>query len=257
MGFPVGEFLWRKQGMGNDLYNVIRIIKRKFDTFQRDPIGSTKNKARDQVHWLLSHWGKHKLHQRGALEALVDFLAIRPPSAIPPNFSDLWFLYKTVRWRNPNIILEFGSGCSTVILTQALYDNQRHSSKSHSYLYSVDADPYWAEVTARTLPTHLRKFCEISYSPLLEVEYQGIPGFRHANVPNVVPNLVYLDGPPLTPEREVAVDILYIEDKLPPDFYLIIDGRKNNTMFLKRNLKRRYSFKERKIFFNYIFQLGE
>jgi hypothetical protein len=81
--------------------------------------------------------------------------------------------------------LEFGSGCSTVILAQALWDNQRRSPEGGGYLYSIDADPYWAEATAKSVPTHLRKLCRIVYNPLLEVEHSGTLGFRHANVPDI------------------------------------------------------------------------
>jgi len=77
-------------------------------------------------------WAKHQLERRGYLE----FIAHRPAHAYAPDFSDLWFLYKIVRRRKPTWILEFGSGCSTVILAQALWDNERESvEKSSGHLY--------------------------------------------------------------------------------------------------------------------------
>jgi hypothetical protein len=175
----------------------------------------------------------------------LNFHADRPSGALLPDFIDLWFLYQAIRDRKPYTILEFGSGCSPVIMTRALWDNQCHSSESGGYLYSIDADPYWAEATAKAMPTHLQKFCRIVYSPLLEVEHSGTLGFRHANVPDVPPNFLYLDGPALTPARKVAIDVLDMEDKFPQDFYMVVDDRQENTMFFKRNLRRRYSFKKR------------
>jgi len=231
------------------------VVKRKFHTFHNDPIGSIKAKAKDEVKWLLQSWGEYQLRQRGVADVLLAFLARRPSSALPPNFSDLWFLYSTVTQRKPRIILEFGSGCSTVVLAQALWDNQHNASQSEAYLYSVDADAYWATTTARAMPVHLRDMCKISSSPLLEVEYAGVRGFRHANVPDIAANLVYLDGPALTPDRAVAIDVLDMEDKFPDDFYLIIDGRKKNTVFLQQYMKRKYRFKARKMFHNQLFEL--
>jgi hypothetical protein len=161
-----------------------------------------------------------------------------------------------VRKRKPRTILEFGSGCSTVILAKALYDNQINSRRG-GHLYSVDADARWADSTARSLPGFLRSVCEISYSPLLEIEYEGIPALRHARIPDVVPNFIYLDGPPLTPERQVACDVADMEDRLPADFFLVIDNRQENTKFFRRHLKLRYKFKPRNWLAQPVFVLEE
>ena len=197
-------------------------------------------------------WAKHQLERRGYLE----FIAHRPAHAYAPDFSDLWFLYKIVRRRKPTWILEFGSGCSTVILAQALWDNERESvEKSSRHVISVDADSYWADATSDYLPDHLRAICRVFYSPLLEVECFGTLAFRHAKVPSVTPDFIYLDGPDLTPERRVAVDVLDIEDRFQPSFYLVVDGRKENTTFLLEHLKRRYVYRYRRQFRNSIFEL--
>jgi hypothetical protein len=232
-------------------------ISRKLSTLWADPIGSAKYRGRRELRRVLHGWGEHNLRENGAIEVLSAFLKKRPSSAIPPDFADLWFLYQTVRHTKPRVILEFGSGCSTVILAHALRQNERDDAKSRGYLYSVDADPDWAEMTARSMPDDLRTFCEVSYSALIEIEHEGTLGFQHATVPNVIPNFLYLDGPGFTSERQVAVDVLNIEDKLPSDFRMVVDGRTKNTLFLKQHLKRNYRFKENKLLFSYVFELAE
>ncbi len=233
-------------------------LTRRLDNFRRDPFGSLLRKLRNLVTWaskkiklLYDRWAEYQLRRRRCL----DFLNQRPSNAIPPDFADLWFLYKTVRSRKPHCVLEFGSGCSTVIMLQALWENLKDPSTNSTILYSVDADPYWAKVTANSLPTHLQKLCDIRYSPLLEIEYKGVPAFQHTVIPNITPGLIYLDGPALTPHRQVAVDVLNMEERFQPGFCLIIDGRWQNTMFLKIHMKRRYKFKNRRLFFNSIFEL--
>lgn len=197
-------------------------------------------------------WSRHQLKRRGYL----DLFSTRPAHACPPNYSDLWFLYRVVRQRKPRCILEFGSGCSTVVMAQALSENVGKSpGENHGRIYSVDADPYWTRVTTDSIPDHLREICAISYGPLLEVDHLGTPAFRHAQVPDVTPDLLYLDGPALTPEREVAIDVLDLEPKFLPGFCMIVDGRKANREFLLRHLKRRYSYKYRRQFRNAIFEL--
>lgn len=237
---------------------------RKLATFRKDPVASLIRKARthrftrrvtrgvrDCALKPCHCWAKYRLRRRG----LLTLLGRRPPSAIPPDFSDLWFLYRVVRRRKPRCILEFGSGCSTLVLAQALFDNQLQSSSSAGFLYSVDADPYWAEVAANSVPPHLKAVCEVQYSPLLEIEYEGVPAFRHVKVAPITPDLIYLDGPALTPERQVAVDPLDMEDRFPPRFLLIVDGRWTNTVFLRAHLKRKYTFKHRRLFQNSTFEL--
>jgi hypothetical protein len=95
----------------------------------------------------------------------------------------------------------------------------------------------------------------IWYGSLLEVEYEGTPAWRHAKVPDVAPDLLYLDGPPLAPERLVAVDPLDIEDRFPPGFCLIVDGRMKASSFLTDHLKRHYSLTYRELFQIFFFKL--
>jgi hypothetical protein len=71
-----------------------RAINRKFNTFRKEPVRSTPDKVIGQTRWLLEKWGKFRLRQEGAFDPLMAFLAGQPPSSIPPDFADLWFLYQ-------------------------------------------------------------------------------------------------------------------------------------------------------------------
>lgn len=260
--------MWRegKEGMreGKGVYST---FKRKLVTFRRDPLGSSCEKMREwsnrfnqelilekvriHINQLCQQWAEHQLRKRG----WIHFFEHRPSAALPPDFADLWYLYRTVRKRLPRCILEFGSGCSTIILAQALVDNEGEPTKSGGLLYSLEGDPYWAEVTRRSIPVHLQRVIEIWNSPLLEVEYLGTPAFRYSKVPDVTPDFVYLDGPALTPVRRVACDILDIEDRFRPGLFLVVDGRMENTRFLREHFKKKYLFHYRSFFRNSIFEL--
>jgi len=134
-------------------------------------------------------------------------------------------------------------------LAQALSDN------GFGYLYSIEADLYWTGITKKAIPEPLLKFCEVLYSPLLDVDFSGMPAFRHSKIPDVVPNFVYLDGPALTPERQLSIDVLDIEHRFPPGFFMVVDGRKKNTAFLQQHLRRKYVYKHRQRFGNSTFEL--
>lgn len=232
-----------------------RNILNKIGAFLKNP-ASIKFKLKDVAKRGLTLWAKFHFRPSTNLgKVLAEFQSKRPAKALPPDYADLWFLYKEVRRRKPRVVLEFGGGGSTVILAQALFDNAKTSPEHRGFLYSIDADQYWTGATAKAMPEHLKNCYEISYSPLLEVEYAEVPGWKHAKIPNIIPDFLYLDGPAGTAERKIAFDVLDMENKLPKNFYVVIDGRKENALFFKKHLKRSYNFRKRKFFFTYIFEL--
>jgi hypothetical protein len=211
----------------------------KLNRLRRDPVGVAAGKFRALGQRVdPERWAKIRLAQYRALGILRDFVTKRPKGAIAPVYTHLWYLYQTIRKRKPHIALEFGSGCSTLIIAKALSDNKE------GYLYSIDSSLQWAESTFNCIPSALREFFEISYSPVrAETVDSGLRLLKHERIPDVAPNFVFLDGPPLTP-GEVAVDLLEMEDRLPQDFMLVIDKRWENTAFLKKHFKRHYVVKQ-------------
>ena len=190
---------------------------------------------------VIGWWSKRQMDRLG----LSALLANRPANALPPDVVDLWFLYRQVRKRKPRCILEFGAGCSTVIMAQALSDNG-----NGGHLYSVDAVPYWAQATFDALPAHLRDSCSISSSEIVVVDYNGSRVLRHAQVPDVTPDFVYLDGPDFASFadraiREAACDPLDLERHVGPAFFMVVDGRMENRKFLQENLRRKYAISNR------------
>lgn len=186
----------------------------------------------------------------------LDFLEQRPDGAFGANYPDLWFLYDLVRKTKPRTILEFGGGCSTVVMGYALRDNEREGG-GPGKLFSVDADEEWAAVTASTVPDELKSNIDVIASGLRVVTVAGTAGYEHEVVPGIVPDLVYLDGPALTREVGVAVDVVNMEHKLRPGFRLVVDGRTENVGFLRRVLQRKYEVHERGLASNTVFELLE
>ena len=95
----------------------------------------------------------------------------------------------------------------------------------------------------------------------------------YKNLPNITPDLIYLDGPDpdaaklkifnLNYENSgnsgnpLSADILLYEHRLKPGAIIIIDGRPNNVVFLKNHLKRRYKFEFQRLYSRSIFELKE
>lgn len=153
------------------------------------------------------------------------------------------------------MILEFGSGCSTVLLAQALLDNATESGEQGGFLYSLDVDEEWAQVTRSSMPERLKDFYEIRHAPVEIVNHRGTRVFRHQNVPELDIDMIYLDGPPLTPEIRVAIDPIDLEGLMRSEFVLCVDGRKENVRYLKQHLRRRYRIRANRIRNNPTFYL--
>lgn len=173
-------------------------------------------------------WARWQLRQRG----LIEQFAKRPNSAIPPSYFDLWYLYRSAR--GCSRMIEFGIGCSTIVLAQALHD------QGGGELISIDASAIWIEETRKTFPSSLQPFVKFHHSPVAPIEYGGERCHRYADVPAVSPELVYLDGPsphdvPGWQGAPLAADPLLLD--LQPGAVIIVDSRPANVAFLRRHLR--------------------
>ncbi len=190
---------------------------------------------------ILNYRGRQRLDRLG----FITLFDGRPPEAKPPVWSDLWAIYRQVRARKPKVVLEFGSGCSTIIFAQALADNAAEGAPG--FLHSLDADAHWGQVTIDSIPENLHAFCSVTLTDRVEDDLDGTPVWRFADVPDLVADMIYLDGPALTPERRAAIDVLDMEADFPPGFRLLVDGRSFNRALLEKYFKRRYERKHRPI----------
>ncbi len=196
-------------------------------------------------------YGRARLSRVGAMR-LFDG---RPAAAKPPVPADLWFMYATIRARRPRVVLEFGSGCSTYIYAQALADN---AAEGHpGYLYSLDADPHWGQVTIDAMPEHLRAHCEVRICEAVASEHEGTPVWRYADIPDVVPDFIYLDGPALDRVRRASVDVLDLEPRLAPGCTVLVDGRMFNCAYLEKHFTRSWSRRRDIVLRNTVYELAD
>lgn len=167
------------------------------------------------------------------LDVIGQFEEARPGKAIQPRYGDLWFLYRLVRNRQPDVLLEFGSGSSTVVLAEAARRNGR------GHVWSVESDREWAAITQNAMPPALVDLVTLVATQAVPADRE-VPGWVHEHVPDIEPDLLYLDGPPLTSERAVAFDPIDLESRFQPGFVMVVDGRLRNARYLRRYLKRAY-----------------
>lgn len=214
-----------------------------------DPLGFLAVKANQAARLAEDRYLEFVLSRRVGLE----FLAQRPANAIKPDFCDLQFLYEHVRKTRPRLVYEFGSGCSTVVIAQALSENAQAGAGGR--IVSHETDEGWAEVTRRSLPAHLGDLCEVRFSRRTERDFGGDILYLHEAMPSDAPDFIYLDGPALKDPVVGAGDVLLLEDKLSPGFSMVVDGRWKNVAVLRRELKRRWDYHPRRFYNNSLFEL--
>lgn len=139
-----------------------------------------------------------------------------------PDYFTLDILFTTVRKVRPQVVLEIGSGWSTLIIAEALRQN------GFGHLYSLDEDEAWANTTRAALPAGAA--CTVSYVPATEFESDGGCAVRHT-LPVTNPDIVFIDHH----GRCICYD--------PVDLYeggarplVLVDKKASTTAYLARRL---------------------
>lgn len=166
--------------------------------------------------------------QSREIEAMVQlFQGFTPRAPMPPsggfalNPADLLDLLHLVRTRRPRLVLELGSGTSSVWLAYAL-------EQTGGKLVSLDHDPGYAEKTRTALAAHgLTAVAEVRDAPLRPVVLDGrsFPWYdveALADVRGV--DLLLIDGPP----EKTGPDARYpamrvLEDRLADSATVVFD----------------------------------
>lgn len=204
---------------------------------------------------------------------VMQYIVTGSNKEIPADVWDLFNLHRTVRRIRPWVAIEFGVGFSTLAITHAMYMNFLEASGGRKekrgeelpLLWTTDASADWIENAKKRIPEYLQSFVVFRHSAARTCIWSGELCHMYENIPNVVPQFIYIDGPDprdvegeingLTfrqletgnPRHVVAADVLLYESSLKPGAHIIVDGRQPNVGFLKRNLKRNYVIKTHRL----------
>ena len=197
-------------------------------------------------------------------EGVFDAVSGKLNIPFPPVIEDLARLHRLIRKRKAFTVLEFGSGLSTIVMADALSKNKADflglqekpelRNRFMFQIFSVESDKKWIEYSQSNFPNHLLEHVNFHYSEIKIDTFNGRICHFYDNLPDIVPDFIYLDGPNpkdvkgsvngLTfqcDERTVmAADILLMESILLPGTFILVDGRTNNARFLNNNLQRNF-----------------
>lgn len=195
----------------------------------------------------------------------------------PSELDDLIRLHYLVVSRKVTTILEFGVGMSTVVFNHALeYNKTKYASYVKENLrrsnlmecHSVDSSKRWVKSCKKNYCT---KNVTYHFSKCRIGTFQDQICTFYDKVPNVCPDLIYLDAPDqFTPTGKIggistrhsdrmpmSGDILRFENLLLPGTLIVIDGRTANARFIKNNLKRNWIYKYEEKYDQHFFELVE
>ena len=243
---------------------MIKVLVRKTKTFVRNPRRAIAGKIFERDIRQATAY----LERNGVMETLVR----KHEGELSAKFDDLYNLHRHVRQRRPQRILEFGLGFSSLVMAHALRENYMEhrrispeaAESNRGTLWCVDANAVWIENTKQKIPDDLFDFIDIQHSEAEACVVNGELCHRYSELPNIVPDFLYLDGPDPRDVKgrvcglgfgqevghgkgwrraPVSADLLLLESTLRPGFFMVIDGRVNNMHFLQRHLQRRYKVK--------------
>jgi hypothetical protein len=201
----------------------------------------------------------------------LKYFTIGTPKELQPNFTDLKRIYDLVRTRKPKCILEFGSGFSTIAFALAAKVNEEKES-FETRIFSIDSNINWIKNSENKLSPVLKKYVNFQYSKTKIINCKQQIASIHENLPDISPNLIYLDGPSgedvdgdiynisfksknfynednsifykNNGRRIISADPLFYESTAPADFFILVDRRYCSVNFLEKNLMYDYKIKK-------------
>lgn len=247
-----------------------------FINFDFDPNAYVRdNKIAGLVGVDLSAYG-----DASAKQEKTPFQSVDVDNQVPilPEIDDLARLHFLVTSRKVTTVLEFGVGNSTVVFNDALAKNaaddggwvSQHLRRSNVFeCHSVDNNLKWIQHIQQAHPGLER--VSFHHTDCHTTEFNGRICTMYEQLPNVCPDLIYLDAPDQYspkgsirgistshPDRvPMAADLLAIEHFLLPGTLIVVDGRTANARFLQCNLQRKWRYAYVESYDQHFFELAE
>jgi len=204
-----------------------------------------------------------KYFRENNLDQLIDQKNL--PDKVVSSLNDLVYLHKLIREQKSFTVLEFGVGYSSIVIADALAKNEEEYFMSGKkvnirnrfkfQLFSVDASKKWIGKTKKMAPELLIDRMNFIFSKVKISTFGGQLCHFYTNLPDIVPDFVYLDGPdPKDVQGEInglsfqceertvmSADLLLMEATFLPGTTILVDGRTNNARFLNRHFTRSWS----------------
>lgn len=142
------------------------------------------------------------------------------------GLSDYYFLHRYILTKRPQKVLEFGSGCTTLVIADALCQ-----TGGHVFSYE-DVPEYHADIAA-LIPADLKRYVTLVRADKVTTIFgPGIWGVRYTADINELVEMIFVDGPFETIDGRTGacLDALFYIEKYPDLSVDIIVDRKYGSL---------------------------
>ena len=165
-------------------------------------------------------------------------------SYFEPDYCDLYHLFKIILKYNPKSCIEVGSGYSTLIIAKALAINYK-KDKIKPLFISLEQDAVYLQTHKNYLSKNLTReeydIIQFIFTDLLIEDICDEKVNVCRNFPNNQFDFFYEDRTD-DDNFKIAGDALKIENNMPNNYIICVDGMLETVKFYKKNLKRKYSY---------------
>jgi hypothetical protein len=170
-----------------------------------------------------------------ANKGLRDIIALADEASQSTGVSgtDYVALYRAVRKRKPKLVLECGTGKSTLVIAQAMADNVAGGATEGMKLVSMEHNRDWFEHSLFVIPERFKGFVEVRHSPVDSYGYSFVRGQAYRDVPEHAYEFVFVDGPPQAPDGEPTMcdmDFVRVVAASDTPVSAYIDNRKHTVL---------------------------
>jgi predicted O-methyltransferase YrrM len=155
------------------------------------------------------------------------------------SFADYLTLYRFVRAHRPREILECGTGLSTVVLAQALRENERDGAP-RGRVTSMEDVPLWYENARARFPAELAPYVDFLLSEKVDGVYKCFRGVRYAALPDRPYDFVFSDGPerhsPVNGDKLFNLDLIEVVKRSTAPVRGIVDDHYLTAYVLQKVL---------------------
>ena len=154
------------------------------------------------------------------------------------DYIDLFNLWSNIIIRKPKVILEVGSGYSTFLIIEAIKQLNKKGNLVKKF-YSLEQNKAYLNLVKKNMnKSQLQKVIFIVTNLKIKKLFNTKVSICK-NFPKDKINFFYEDRSD-HPKFKIAGDALNIEQKMPADFFICVDGMKSTVNFYKKHLKRKY-----------------
>ena len=148
----------------------------------------------------------------------------------------LWFAVKQILKYKPKMILESGTGASTIVLSLAVKKLKAADPTYECKIVSMESVQDWYEIAKANLPEHHSDIVEIIYGPRQQYDVTMFRGYIHSNIPDYDYDFVFLDGPYFDDDKGTSfcADVLYVYQSLgKKKLRGVFDGRASSAFVIQ------------------------